>query len=562
LPARTSEPLARAPEPEPALAASCRRGCPPHAAAPAGARRPELVHNGSDPAPAAHLPRPLQALSYTREAYAKKLQRIKGLGSSVNDNMTYNGGFVHTNLDVVLIFLGSWSSAKAKQTAALITYFAANANNTLWLKTGRRYLPDPHLQPEGSLNPGNVRLRVSHASAGRCRRGAGPPRRPAAPGPAVPPGRLPGATRTAASHHHARPRLGPRPPPQAVSTIIAPKNSTFTDKGIRSIIRKQITTGSVPLLPETGAYFILTTPDVRFEDHCTAYCGYHGIFSYQSAVMDTTVSLAYRWARPPARWRCGEGSAGLGAEFGPWQQQLCGLPASPPCPAQLPAPRPNGCSSPHPPTRPPPPAPAQLCRLRLPLLEVLLRLCLLHRPRLAQRRPRGRRHGVHLGARAGRGEWAVAVAVEGAVAVAVAVEGAACGCRVLPAAGGVGLELRAAGRPAEVAGQPRGSSSGWSATQPACALRPPTSAAACLLPAQVLTDPFMDAWYDDNGLENADKCGWQRAVAVAVADCRKAVTQLASRLCRLPAPQPELLNHTHTHTPSPPLAQVRGATAR
>jgi hypothetical protein len=79
-----------------------------------------------------------------------------------------------------------------------------------------------------------------------------------------------------------------------VSTIIAPKNSTFTDKGIRSIIRKQITTGSVPLLPETGAYFILTTPDVQFEDHCTAYCGYHGIFSYQSQVMDTTVSMAYR----------------------------------------------------------------------------------------------------------------------------------------------------------------------------------------------------------------------------------------------------------------------------
>jgi hypothetical protein len=101
-----------------------------------------------------------QGLSYTREAYSKKLQRIKGLGNTVNDNMTYNGGLVHTNLDVVLIFLGAWSSAKAKQTAALLTYFAANANSTLWLKTGRRYLPDPHLQPEGALNNGVVRLRV------------------------------------------------------------------------------------------------------------------------------------------------------------------------------------------------------------------------------------------------------------------------------------------------------------------------------------------------------------------------------------------------------------------
>jgi hypothetical protein len=187
------------------------------------------------------------AFSYTRENYQKKLARISSLGSTVNANMAYNGGHVNTDVDIVLIFLGAWSSTKAKATAALITFYAANSNGTLWLKTGRRYIANPDKFPANTLNPGNIRLK-------------------------------------------------------AVSTIIAPRNSTFTDKGIRSIIRRQITTGSVPLLPTTGAYFILTTPDVKFEDHCTAYCGYHGIFSYQSAVMSSTVSLAYRWVGGLRSW--------------------------------------------------------------------------------------------------------------------------------------------------------------------------------------------------------------------------------------------------------------------
>ena len=51
--------------------------------------------------------------------------------------MEHAGGAVMTDADVVLIFYGTWDTARAKEMRTILTYFTANLNNSSWYNVNR-----------------------------------------------------------------------------------------------------------------------------------------------------------------------------------------------------------------------------------------------------------------------------------------------------------------------------------------------------------------------------------------------------------------------------------------